>query len=164
MGQPTISLFIRSKTDPLGARRDRKTIFIGTPKKDPNNPIYWLAEDMRGTFPDDYVFPKLKKGRLTNKCLKGDDIRYQYKQAAQRLKWDFYPTGHAARNACVSTLALGGASDTALKIFFNWSDDSKMVKSYLRGNLEKSSLSCAYLWQKLLSEGKVEKLQSQITL
>ena len=164
LNQPTLTIFIRSKSDPLGARRDRKTVFIGTPKKDPYNPVYWLAEDIRGTFEDDFVFQKPRKGKFTQECLTGDDIRYQYRIAAQRLEWDFHPTGHSARNAAVSTLALGGASDTALKIFFNWSDDSKMVKGYMRNNLEKSSLSCAFLWQQLIADGKVESLQKQITL
>ena len=164
LNQPTLTIFIKSKSDPLGARRDRKTIFIGHPSTDPHNPIYWLAEDLRGTFIDDFVFQKPRKGKFTHECLTGDDIRYQYKIAARRLNWDFYPTGHSARNAAVSTLALGGASDTALKIFFNWADDSKMVKGYLRGNLEKSSLSCAHLWQTLLANGQVEDLQKQITI
>ena len=176
-GLPAISIYIKSKGDPLGARKDRKTIFIGYtfrlayinlhlghPKEDKYNPVYWLLEDSRGSAADDYVFPKLKNQRYCNQCMSGNDFRYQYRLAAERLNWNFVPTGHSARNAAVATLALGGASDTALKVFFNWSSDSKMVKSYIRSNLEKSSKSCAHLWQTLIMEGQVEKLQKQISI
>ena len=96
--------------------------------------------------------------------MKGDHFRYQFQRGAERLKFRTRITGHSARNALASTLALAGASDEMLKIHFNWTSDSSMPQSYKRNNLEKSKLSCAYLVEQITTSGAISDIQKQISI
>ena len=150
-----LTIKVLQKTNPLGERNDRKTIFLSSKQK--YNPLFWLHEDSKGKLSSDFLFEN-KKGEV----LSGDNFRYQLKLAAQRINLPFIPTGHSARTAMCSTLSLANATDEQIKIFLNWGHDSAMPNYYKRHLLEKSSLGCAKIFYDLLEDDKIDALQDQI--
>ena len=156
-----ISCDIVSKGDPFGEKCHRKTVFVNDKNKWLLN---WLLEDSKGASSDDYVFPIYKNNKKLSDFMKGDHFRYQFHKGAEKLKFNKRITGHSARNALASTLALAGASDEQLKIHFNWKSDSTMPQAYKRNNLEKSQIGCAFLVEKITTSGDIIDIQKQISL
>ena len=156
-----ITFRIISKTDPFGEKEHKKTIFDSGGEI---SPLKWLISDSKGKSDDDYVFPFIKNNKHTGKHMRGDHFRYQYAKAAEKLGWDFTPTGHSARNSMASTMVLAGATEENLRIFFNWCPNSQMPHHYKRTNLEKSRQGCAYLMSELISNNRIDEVQSEISL
>ena len=144
-----------SKGDVFNRRDDVKIFRINS--KDPFNPVHKLLSIYyEAPAKDGFIF---EANSVKKRYFSTADLVYHMQAASRECGYKTKYTGHSARNALVSTLALAGASAEQLRIFLNWCGDSAMVHTYKRNNLENSNFGCANLVNEIISSGAIFKLQ-----
>lgn len=144
-----------SKGDIFNRRDDVKIFKINF--KDPSNPIHKLLDVFYESGSDTgFIF---RANSVKKRYFGTADLVYHMQAASRECGYKTKYTGHSARNALVSTLALAGASAEQLRIFLNWCGDSSMVHTYKRNNLENSNFGCATMVDDLISSGSIFKIQ-----
>ena len=101
-------------------------------------------------FPDNGVNSHIKTHQVVN-C---------WRIAARDIGWPEpdWPRGHSGRNSCVPLLMKLGQKSQRINVFLRWQHGSSMLSHYQGSSLECSTEGSAYMLEKALREGTLEKV------